>query len=143
MPGSIQRGIFGEKPARWAADFEAATPEQQGALQQPGQFFVDPNPAMSTFMTGAPTGAQFPAACRFRTLTTALAQPNLRRATAQHETSSNVHFLTAASSAATIGCDTPNSCEKFPLVVPADVSVDTADIGSFNPSHYVIDVDSV
>jgi len=30
------------------------------------------DPSMSTFMTGSPTGAQFPAACRLRTLTTAL-----------------------------------------------------------------------
>lgn len=142
-PGTTLPACVCKKPARWEADFAAATPEQQETLQKPGQFFVDPHPAMSTFMTGPPTGAQFPAACRFQTLTNALAQPHLTRVTAQHETSSNVHFLTDAGLPAVDGCDTPDSCEKFPLVVPAGVTVDTSDAGSFNPSHYVVDVDNV
>ncbi len=108
-----------------------------------GTYYVDPDPAMSNFMTGAPTGAQFPQACRFRTLTTALAQAGVKEVISQHEQSSNVHFKTLAGSPGLTGCDSPNTCEKFPLVIPANVHVFTADVGSFNPAHYVVDVDNV
>jgi len=108
-----------------------------------GQYFVDPDPTMSTFMTGPPTGAQFPAACRLRTLTTALAQtdPPPTEVIAQHESSSNVHFRSRLSVPGASSCDAPNSCESFPMKVPAGVHVYTSDVGSFNPAHYVIDVD--
>ena len=106
------------------------------------QYYVDPDPEMSTFMTGQPTGAQFPAACRFRTLTTAFQQKNVTEVIAQHTTSSNVHFKTAASSPGVSNCNAPNSCEIFPMDIPAGVHVYTSDQGSFNPQHYVIDVDA-
>ncbi|HEY4186920.1 MAG TPA: hypothetical protein VGP07_17725 [Polyangia bacterium] len=106
------------------------------------QYYVDPDPEMSTFMTGQPTGAQFPAACRFRTLTTALGQTNVTQVIAQHTTSSNVHFKTKAGSPGVANCNGDNSCEKFPLTVPAGVHLYTSDQGSFNPFHYVIDVDT-
>jgi len=128
--------------ARWTVDHDSAPPADRIAMQKPGQFFVDPNPTMATFMTGAPTGAQFPAACRHRTLTTALAHPIVSQVTAQHETSSNVHFVTHAGLTTVVSCDAPDSCEKFPIVVPAGVTLDTSDVGSFNPAHYVIDVDA-
>jgi len=109
-----------------------------------GQYFVDPDPEMSTFMTGQPTGAQFPAACRFRTLTTAFNQtmPKVTEVIAQHTTSSNVHFKTKTSSPGVANCSAPNSCEQFPIRIPAGVHVYTSDQGSFNPAHYVIDVDN-
>jgi len=108
-----------------------------------GQYFVDPDPTMSTFMTGSPTGAQFPAACRLRTLTTALKQtsPAPTEVIAQHESSSNVHFRSRISVPGTSSCDAPNSCESFPMNVPPGVHMYTSDVGSFNPAHYVIDVD--
>lgn len=106
-------------------------------------YYVDPDPAMSNFMTGQPTGAQFPQACRYRTLTTALAQTGVKEVIAQHEQSSNVHFLSKAGSPGLSSCDSPNSCESFPITVPANVHVYTADVGSFNPAHYVVDVDNV
>ena len=105
------------------------------------QYFVDPDPSMSTFMNGAPTGAQFPAACRFRTLTTALAQPGVTEVVSQHESSSNVHFLTNTGLAGVADCTAPNTCEIFPLVVKPGVHMYTADVGSFNPNHYVVDID--
>jgi len=108
----------------------------------PGQYYVDPDPAMSTFMTGQPTGVQFPGACRFRTLTTALAQPDVRQVIAAHETSSNVHFKTLRSTPAVSNCSAPNSCERFPMEIPRGVHMFTTDEGSFNPAHYVIDVDA-
>jgi len=110
-----------------------------------GQYFVDPDPDMSTFMTGSPTGAQFPAACRLRTLTAALRQqsPPTIEVIADHESSSNVHFRTRAGTPGTIDCAATNSCEVFPMEIPAGVRVYTADVGSFNPSHYVIDVDQL
>ena len=109
-----------------------------------GQYYVDPDPEMSTFMTGQPTGAQFPAACRFRTLTTAFKQttPAVTQVIAQHTTSSNVHFKTKAGSPGVSNCNAPNSCEIFPMDIPAGVHVYTSDQGSFNPLHYVIDVDA-
>lgn len=107
----------------------------------PNQYYVDPDPTMSTFMTGVPTGAQFPAACRFVTLTTALAQPGVTVVIAQHESSSNVHFLTRV--AVPTGCTTPNSCEIFPLAIASGVRVSTSDAGSLNPAHYVIDVNAI
>ena len=108
-----------------------------------GQYWVDPDPAMSTFMNGAPTGAQFPAACRFRTLTTALKTAGATEVVAQHESSSNVHFLTNAGVAGVTDCTLlPNTCEVFPLEIPAGVHMYTADSGSFNPNHYVVDIDS-
>jgi hypothetical protein len=110
-----------------------------------GQYYVDPDPAMSTFMNGAPTGAQFPAACRFRTLTTAFAQttPAATEVVSQHESSSNVHFLTKTGLPAVTDCTLqPNTCEVFPLNIPAGVHLYTADVGSFNPNHYVIDIDT-
>lgn len=109
-----------------------------------GQYYVDPDPEMSTFMTGQPTGAQFPAACRFRTLTTAFNQktPAVTEVIAQHTTSSNVHFKTKAGSPGVSNCNAPNSCEIFPMDIPAGVHVYTSDQGSFNPLHYVIDVDA-
>ena len=109
-----------------------------------GQYFVDPDPEMSTFMTGQPTGAQFPAACRFRTLTTAFNQtmPKVTEVIAQHTTSSNVHFKTKAGSPGVSNCNAPNSCEIFPMDIPSGVHVYTSDQGSFNPQHYVIDVDA-
>ena len=108
-----------------------------------GQYFVDPDPTMSTFMTGSPTGVEFPAACRFRTLTTALRQtsPAPTEVIAQHESSSNIHFRSRTSVPGASSCDAPNSCESFPMNVPAGVHVYTSDVGSFNPAHYVIDVD--
>ena len=106
------------------------------------QYYVDPDPEMSTFMTGQPTGAQFPAACRFRTLTTAFAQKGVTEVIAQHTTSSNVHFKTKAGSPGVSNCNAPNSCEVFPMDIPAGVHVYTSDQGSFNPLHYVIDVDA-
>ena len=106
-----------------------------------GQYFVDPDPTMATFMTGEPTGAQFPAACRFRTLTTALGQPAPTEVIAEHESSSNVHFRTRTGTPGSLSCTAPNSCEGFPLEVPAGVHLYTSDVGSFNPAHYVIDVD--
>jgi hypothetical protein len=107
-----------------------------------GTYYVDPDPAMSNFMTGAPTGAQFPQACRMRTITTALAQTGVKEVISQHEQSSNVHFLTDVGTPGSVGCDSPNTCEKFPLTIPADVHVFTADVGSFNPAHYVVDIDN-
>jgi len=109
-----------------------------------GQYYVDPDPEMSTFMTGQPTGAQFPAACRFRTLTTAFKQttPAVTEVIAQHTTSSNVHFKTRIGSPGVSNCNAPNSCEIFPMDIPASVHVYTSDQGSFNPLHYVIDVDA-
>jgi len=107
-----------------------------------GQYYVDPNPAMSTFMTGQPTGVQFPSACRFRTLTTALAQPDVTQVIAAHESSSNVHFKTLRGTPAVSNCNAPNSCERFPMQIPAGVHVFTTDEGSFNPAHYIIDVDA-
>jgi|GEM_PF-1930624 len=107
-----------------------------------GQYYVDPDPAMSTFMTGQPTGVQFPGACRFRTLTTALAQPDVTQVIAAHESSSNVHFKTLRGTPAVANCNAPNSCERFPMEVPPGVHVFTTDEGSFNPAHYVIDVDA-
>ncbi|MES1158013.1 MAG: right-handed parallel beta-helix repeat-containing protein [Haliangium ochraceum] len=121
-------------PARWAADYAAATPAQQATMQKPNQYFVDPDPTMSTFMTGQPTGAQFLAACRERTLTTALGHAGVTEVVALHESSSNVHFKTGAA------CATANSCEVFPLTVGANVRMYTGDVGSFNPAHYTIDV---
>ena len=106
------------------------------------QYYVDPDPEMSTFMTGQPTGAQFPAACRFRTLTTAFAQKGVTEVIAQHTTSSNVHFKTRIGSPGVSNCNAPNSCEVFPMDIPAGVHVYTSDQGSFNPLHYVIDVDA-
>lgn len=107
-----------------------------------GHYYVDPDPAMSTFMTGQPTGVQFPSACRFRTLTTALAQPDVTQVIAAHESSSNVHFKTLRGTPAVSNCSAPNSCERFPMEIPAGVHVFTTDEGSFNPAHYVIDVDA-
>lgn len=107
-----------------------------------GQYYVDPEPAMSTFMTGQPTGVQFPGACRFRTLTTALAQADATQVIAAHESSSNVHFKTLRGTPAVTNCNAPNSCERFPMEIPAGVHVFTTDEGSFNPAHYVIDVDA-
>jgi len=110
-----------------------------------GQYWVDPDPSMSTFMNGNPTGAQFPAACRFRTLTTAFAQttPAPTEVVSQHESSSNVHFLTKTGLPAVTDCGLqPNTCEVFPLNIPAGVHLYTADVGSFNPNHYVIDIDT-
>ena len=106
------------------------------------QYYVDPDPEMSTFMTGQPTGAQFPAACRFRTLTTALAQKGVTEVIAQHTTSSNVHFRTKQGSPSLPNCNAANSCEIFPMVIPPGVHLYTSDVGSFNPLHYVIDVDT-
>lgn len=106
-----------------------------------GQYYVDPDPSMSTFMNGPSTGAQFPAACRFRTLTTAFKQPGVTAVVSQHESTSNVHFLTNTGLPAVSDCSLPNTCEAFPLKVPAGVHVYTADVGSFNPNHYVVDVD--
>jgi hypothetical protein len=108
-----------------------------------GTYYVDPDPAMSNFMTGAPTGAQFPQACRYRTLTTALAQTGVKEVISQHEQSSNVHFRVLAGSPGLSTCNSPNSCESFPLKIPAGVHVYTADVGSFNPLHYVVDIDNV
>ena len=110
-----------------------------------GQFFVDPNPTMVPLMTGPPTGAQFPGACRFQTLTTALKQqsPPVAEVVAQHEGPSSVHFRTRTGMAGAGDCSAPNSCELFPLEIPAGVHVYTADVGGFNPNHYVIDVDQV
>jgi len=110
-----------------------------------GQYFVDPNPDMSTFMTGSPTGAQFPAACRFRTLTWALRQqsPPAIEVVAEHEITSNVHFRTKAGTPGTVDCAAANACEVFPMEIPAGVRVYTADVGSFNPNHYVLDVDQL
>lgn len=110
-----------------------------------GQYFVDPNPTMAPLMTGPPTGVQYPAACRFQTLTTALKQqgPPATEVVAQHEGSSNVHFRTKAGTPGVPDCSAPNSCERFPMEIPAGVHLYTADAGSFNPSHYVIDVDQV
>lgn len=108
----------------------------------PGQYYVDPDPAMSTFMTGQPTGVQFPSACRFRTLTTALAQPDVTQVIAAHESSSNVHFKTLRGTPAVANCNAPNTCERFPMEIPPGVHVFTTDEGSFNPAHYVIDVDA-
>jgi len=107
----------------------------------PTQYYVDPDPTMSTFMTGPPTGAQFPAACRLRTLKTALSKTGVKEVIAQHESSSNVHFKTIV--AVPTGCLPDNSCETFPLTIPAGVHVFTSDQGSFNPAHYVIDVDGI
>lgn len=106
------------------------------------QYFVDPEPAMATFMTGQPTGAQFPGACRYRTLTTALAQRGVKEVIATHESSSNVHFKTLRGSPGYANCNAANSCESFPLEIPAGVHLYTSDAGSFNPDHYVIDVDA-
>jgi len=110
-----------------------------------GQYFVDPDPGMSTFMTGPPTGAQFPAACRLRTLTSALRQqsPPAVEVIAEHESSSNVHFRTRTGTAGTADCVANNACEVFPMEIPAGVRVYTADVGSFNPNHYVLDVDQL
>lgn len=114
-----------------------------------GQYFVDPSPPMAPLMSGPPTGAQFPPACRFQTLTTALKQqsPPATEVVAQHEGPANVHFRTkagmAAGTAGVADCSAPNSCELFPMEIPAGVHLYTADIGSFNPNHYVIDVDQV
>lgn len=112
---------------------------------QEGQYYVDPDPGMSTFMTGPPTGAQFPDACRLRTLTTALKQqsPPVTEVIAYHESSSNVHFRTRTSTPGALDCATSGACEVFPMDIPAGVRVYTADVGSFNPSHYVIDVDQL
>ena len=107
-----------------------------------GQYYVDPDPAMATFMTGQPTGVQFPGACRFRTLTTALGQPGVTEVIAAHESSSNVHFKTLRGTPAVTNCNGANTCERFPLELPAGVHVYTSDEGSFNPAHYVIDVDA-
>jgi len=106
-----------------------------------GQYYVEPDPAMSTFMTGQPTGVQFPGACRFRTLTTALSQPGVTEVIAAHESSSNVHFKTLRGTSAVTNCNAANTCERFPLELPAGVHMYTSDEGSFNPAHYVIDVD--
>ncbi|HEY4187397.1 MAG TPA: right-handed parallel beta-helix repeat-containing protein [Polyangia bacterium] len=106
------------------------------------QYYVDPNPAMATFMTGQPTGAQFPSACRYRTLTTALRQPGVKEVIAAHESSSNVHFKTLRGSPAFASCNADNSCEAFPMQLPAGVHMYTSDVGSFNPAHYIIDVDA-
>jgi hypothetical protein len=86
--------------------------------------YVDPNPPIASGMNGPPTGASQPPACRFPSLTAALAATGatFNRVVAIHETSTSASF----------------SNESLPIVVPAGVELTTADGPSFNTAHYTI-----
>jgi hypothetical protein len=99
-----------------------------------GTYYVDPNPAMATYMNGQPTGVQSPPACRLRGITQALAKiaatTGFNRIVVAHDPPLPVHL------AASTG-------ETFPMTIPAGITVTTADGANLDAAHYVVDVGSV
>jgi hypothetical protein len=109
--------------------FQCGTRAGAAACQCPDpsatNIYVDPVAGHDTAAV-PPNGANTPAACRYKTITKALgAVTSTRRRV----------VATTAAPPATF------SSETFPLVLPANVTLDTAD-GTPTPANYTIDFDS-
>jgi hypothetical protein len=90
------------------------------------QIFVDPVAGRDSGTTAPPNGANSPASCRYKTLTKALASITTTRRRIVATTANPPASFTA---------------ETFPLVVPANVTVDTAD-NTPTPANYTVSFDS-
>ncbi len=99
-----------------------------------GAYYVDPSPAMATYMNGSPTGTEAPAACRLRSIKDAIARIQggapFSRVIVKHDPPFPAHLGAV-------------NGEVFPLVVPPGITVTTADGNDLDPSHYFIDIDTV
>src|SRR5262249_10500005 len=106
----------------------------------PGIIYADPAPSLSSLMTGQPTGAYLPAACRYRQLhAPGAAQPGALDVAAA--SGGKFDRVVAVSQAA----EAHFSEEPMPVIIPDGITLSPWEVeavlgGSINPKHFVIDL---
>jgi hypothetical protein len=99
--------------------------------------YVDPAPgAAPPLMQGAPTGAQYPAACRFPSVRAALDH------VATHAAVNRIVIAHQAAPATPVHLGAANG-ESFPLTLPAGVTLSSSDGASADPALVVLDVGGI